>query len=272
VLAGERVALEQLVGRHHGWIYNLAVRMTGDPHEAEDVAQEALLVVLTRLSGFEGRSSFRTWLRRVVCNHVLNTRKRRREQLFAGFDAYGDAIRGAPDQEPPDPRSLPVDAGLLLEEVKVSCMMGMLLCLSREQRLTFVLGEVFGVGERVGSELLEISPEAWRQRLSRARRAVHGFMRTTCGLVDEANPCHCSRKARGMVASGEIDPARLAYAGRGSRAVAALCEERVSRLGALHEELCAELFRGHPLLDPPAVEDTLRTLMARPDFREVLEL
>ena len=70
--AGDREALEALIVRHQPWIYNIVVRMVYDPRDAEDATQEVLIKVLTKLSTFEGRSRFRTWLYRVVVNHVLN--------------------------------------------------------------------------------------------------------------------------------------------------------------------------------------------------------
>ena len=58
---------------------------------------------------------------------------------------------------------------LLVDEARIGCTTGMLLCLDREQRLVYVLGEIFGVTDVVGGELLEISRDNFRQRLSRAR-------------------------------------------------------------------------------------------------------
>ena len=58
--SGSREALEALVRRHQGWVYNLAVRMLSHPQDAEDATQEILIKVVTRLSSFEGQSSFRT--------------------------------------------------------------------------------------------------------------------------------------------------------------------------------------------------------------------
>src|SRR3984885_12244399 len=75
--SGDRKALEGLVQRHQGWIYNIAVRMLFQPQDAEDATQEILVKALTRLSSFEGRSSFRTWLYRVVFNHLLNVKRGR---------------------------------------------------------------------------------------------------------------------------------------------------------------------------------------------------
>src|SRR5271156_3950351 len=90
--AGDRQALEELIQRHQGWIYNIAVRMLYHPQDAEDATQEILLKALTRLSSFEGRSSFRTWLYRIVVNHVLNMKRGRAEQAIISFSAYGQAI------------------------------------------------------------------------------------------------------------------------------------------------------------------------------------
>ena len=69
---GDRVALEKLVLRHQAWIYNIAVRMVFRPHDAEEVTQEVLVKVITRLGTFIGQSSFHTWLYRIVANHFLN--------------------------------------------------------------------------------------------------------------------------------------------------------------------------------------------------------
>ena len=91
---------------------------------------------------------------------------------------------------------MPADVKLLVDEARVNCTAGMLLCLDREQRLACVLGEIFGVTDTVGAELLDIAPDTYRQRLARARRDLHSFMNDRCGLVNPGNPCRCARKTR----------------------------------------------------------------------------
>src|SRR5436189_5452394 len=86
---GSRAALEKLVLRHQAWIYNIAVRMVFQPHDAEEVTQEVLVKVITKLSTFKGESKFRTWLYRIAANHVLNMKRRRAETQVTTFDAYG---------------------------------------------------------------------------------------------------------------------------------------------------------------------------------------
>src|SRR5260370_13982890 len=96
--SGDRQALEELIERHQTWIYNIAVRMLYHPQDAEDATQEILIKLLTRLSSFEGRSSFRTWLYRIVVNHVLNMKRGRVEVQHASIDfaSYGAALAATP--------------------------------------------------------------------------------------------------------------------------------------------------------------------------------
>ena len=132
---GDRGALEALVHRHQPWIYNIAVRMLYHPQDAEDAAQEILIKALTGLGSFEGRSSFRTWLYRIVVNHVLNTKRGRLEPEAMTFGCYGHGLDSTPDLDLPDQSSVGADVNVLVEEARITCTSGMLLCLDREQRL-----------------------------------------------------------------------------------------------------------------------------------------
>src|SRR5437867_2360106 len=144
---GDRAALEKLILRHQAWVYNIAVRMVFQPHDAEEVTQEVLVKVITKLSTFKGESKFRTWLYRIAANHVLNMKRRSAETKTMTFADYGAAIERTPDLDLPDRKSVPVELPVLVEEAKNGCTMGMLLCLDRKQRLIFTLGEVFGVSD-----------------------------------------------------------------------------------------------------------------------------
>jgi RNA polymerase sigma factor (sigma-70 family) len=141
---GDRAALEKVVLRHQEWIYNIAVRMVFHPHDAEEVTQEVLVKVITKLSTFKGESKFRTWVYRFAANHVLNMKRRSAETKVTTFADYGAAINSTPDADLPDPKSIPVALPIPVEEAKNACTMGMLLCLDRKQRLIFTLGEILG--------------------------------------------------------------------------------------------------------------------------------
>src|SRR6187431_178484 len=124
---GSPEALEKLVLRHQAWVYNIAVRMVFQPQDAEEVTQEVLIKAATRLSTFQGQSKFRTWLYRIASNHVLNMRRRGGEVGDHTFPTYAAAINNTPDSELPDPKSVPVDVPMLVEETKIACTAGMLL-------------------------------------------------------------------------------------------------------------------------------------------------
>src|SRR6266566_9640711 len=211
---GDRAALEKLVLRHQAWIYNIAVRMVFQPHDAEEVTQEVLVKVITKLSTFKGESKFRTWLYRIAANHVLNMKRRNAETKVTTFADYGAAIEGTPDLDLPDSKSVPVALPILVEEAKNACTMGMLLCLDRKQRLIFTLGEILGTSDTVGSEVLEMTADNFRQCLARARRDLHSFMNNQCGLVNKSNPCRCPKKTKGFIEHGHVDPRHLLFAGQ----------------------------------------------------------
>ncbi len=266
---GDRQALEDLIVRHQIWIYNIARRMLYRLDDAEDATQEILIKMITKLSSFADRSSFRTWLYRIVVNHVLNVKRRERAEPLT-FAVYARALDRTPDLDPPDQTTMPADVRLIVDEARVGCTSGLLLCLDEEQRLIYILGEIFGVTDVVGSELLEISRDNYRQKLARARRDLHSFMQGQCGLVNTANPCRCHRKAQGFIRAGYIDPAKLVFAAERVthvREVAVKTLEGLERLDADY----AEIFRAHPFHQSPDFVTSVRNLLQKGDVKAILE-
>jgi RNA polymerase sigma factor (sigma-70 family) len=269
---GSREALEKLVLRHQAWIYNIAVRMVFHSQDAEEVTQEVLIKAITRLSTFQGESKFRTWLYRITVNHLLNMKRRGGETEVQTFSSYADAINDTPDLDLPDPKSVPVDVPLLVEEAKISCTTGMLLCLDRKQRLVFTLGEIFGASDTVGGEMLEMSADNFRQNLSRARRDLYQFMHGQCGLVNANNPCRCAKKTKGFIEAGHVDPEHLQFVPLHLRRITEAAEGIVRTIENAVDEQYAAIFRDHPLLEPKDQIDWLRQLLDRGDIGKALHL
>ena len=67
---GDAAAFDEIYSRHRRFVYNLAVRMTGNQADAEDLTQESFVSVLRRVGSFRGEASFTTWLYRLVINQV----------------------------------------------------------------------------------------------------------------------------------------------------------------------------------------------------------
>ena len=270
--SGDRTALEELVLRHQAWIYNIAVRMVFQPHDAEEVTQEVLVKVITKLSTFKGESKFRTWVYRIVANHVLNMKRRSAETHVTTFAEYGTAINRTPEGDLPDPKSVPVALPILVEEAKNGCTMGMLLCLDRKQRLIFTLGEILGASDTVGADVLEMTADNFRQCLARARRDLHSFMNNQCGLVNKSNPCRCPKKTRGFIEHGHVDPHRLLFVPEHVERVREVAGEAVREIDDVVERQHAALFREHPFLRPVDEAHWLRRMLEREDVRGALHL
>ena len=269
---GSRDALEKLVLRHQSWIYNIAVRMVFRVQDAEEVTQEVLIKAITRLGTFREESQFRTWLYRITANHVLNMKRRGGEAEGQVFSSYAAAINDTPDLDLPDPKSVPVDVPLLVEEAKISCTMGMLLCLDRKQRLIFTLGEIFGASDKVGSEVLEVTPDNFRQSLSRARRDLYQFMHGQCGLVNANNPCRCPKKTKGFIQAGHVDPGQLQFVPLHLQRISEAAEGIVRTIENTVDEQYAAIFREHPFLEPKDQFEWLRKLLDNGDFGAALQL
>ena len=258
--AGEGAALEAVVAAIEKDVRRLAQRFLWNPQDAEDAAQETLVRVVTGLAGFRGDSAFRTWVYRVACNTLLALQPRAAEQRAISFEEFeADLARGLAD--PPD------DAGpeqaLLLEEIKVGCTLAMLLCLDREHRLAYILGEILELEHREAAQAMEVAPAAYRKRLSRARERINALMLSRCGLIREQNACRCARRTGTAVALKRVDPQRLLFAS--SLEQARRFPQVLAEIRRLEEaRRAAALYRSHG--DAPASRSFaswLRDLVAR---------
>ena len=268
---GSREALEKLVLRHQAWIYNIAIRMVFLPQDAEEVTQEVLIKAITRLSTFQGESQFRTWLYRITAIHVLNMKRRGGERVPQTFTSYADATNETPDLDLPDPKTVPVEVPLLVEEAKISCTTGMLLCLDRKQRLIFTLGEILGASDTVGSEILEMTADNFRQSLGRARRDLYQFMHGQCGLVNPNNSCRCPKKTKGFIEAGHVDPGQLQFVPLHLRRISDAAKGVVRTIENTVDEQYAAIFREHPFLEPKNEVDWLRQLLDNGDLGTALQ-
>src|SRR5690349_9330458 len=103
---GDRDALGELLFAMKDLVYNLAIRMLGNPADAEDASQEILIRLMTGLDTFRGESSFRMWVYRVASNHLLTTRKRQAEERTESFEALASNLQsGLGTNQPPSKTS-----------------------------------------------------------------------------------------------------------------------------------------------------------------------
>ena len=165
---GEREALGRLAGALRPLICRWALVMTGDPHDAEDVAQLVLMKMMTAMEGFDGRSRVTSWVYRITRNASLDHRRRRRGERRLAERAEWLARVEAPGLDDP------------LDEIEMKRTLRLIRTLLRElpmrQREVFDLVDLQGLEPREAAELLEMNPSTLRVHLLRARRRMRSEM------------------------------------------------------------------------------------------------
>ena len=157
-VAGDRNAFSDLLERHYGLIYRVAARMLGDGVEAEDLAQDVCVGLVTRLASYGGQSRFTTWLYRVVVNAARdamrrNATRRRNEQEFAEQDGLGDRQIGIGGED-----------SVWLQQV-----LGQL---SQELRTTVILVLAEGLRHGEAGKILGVSEATVSWRLHQVRKQL----------------------------------------------------------------------------------------------------
>ena len=207
--AGDKSSLETVILNIQDLVFNLSLRMLGTFPDAEDASQDILLKVMTHLSSFKGESSFSTWVFRIAVNHLKGYKKHMFAQFPLSFEFYGDDIRNAKTEDIPD-LTQNVEQAILAEELKLSCTNVMLQCLDTESRCIFILGTMFKVDSRIAGDILGITPEAYRQRLSRVRKKMADFLTEYCGEYGKGK-CHCADRVNYAIQSHRIHPTQLYF-------------------------------------------------------------
>jgi RNA polymerase sigma factor (sigma-70 family) len=269
-LGGSKTALGHLLKQHYNFIYNVALRFVLNPEDAQDLTQEAIIKVITKLSQFNQQSEFRTWLYRIVFNHFLNTKRQKMEHAVVSFDEYGLALDSIPNQE----LSAFEEKELAekVEDAKIGCMVGMLLCLTREQRLVYILGEIFEIESKTGAVLVGMSAENFRQLLSRARKDLYHFMNNKCGLINTRNPCRCPKKTKGFIQAGWVNENNLQFNNHFLKRISDLAIPKSNQCDDLIEEKYGALYKDHPYYDRDKSNELLQKLTGDSDLKDIFNL
>ncbi len=266
---GDKKALQTLIIRHQLFVYNLALKMVGNTADAEDITQEVFIKVITALAKFEGKSKFRTWLYRITVNHFLNNKKKNSKLKVVNFESYFNSIDAIPsfdlnDQEEKEFRDT-------IEEIRINCTSGMLLCLSKEQRMIYILGEMFEIDHNLGAEILGITPGNFRIKLMRTRKDLYNWMNKKCGLVNTANPCRCSKKTRGYIEKGKVDPTSLQFNTRYTAQISDFSKGNAVEFTNTVDELNKKVFQSHPAQTPIQASKIVDEILNNDLIKSILE-
>jgi len=164
---GDEEAFGELLERHQARVYNHALRLMGNPQDAEEVLQDTFVQVFRNLEKFEGRSRFSTWLYRIATNEALmRLRKaRRKREVFLEDTTEGERERCREGM-----RVLarsPLD-DVLDEEIR-NQLARLLAELPEEYRAVFAMRDIDGFSNAEVAEVLGITVAAVKSRLHRSR-------------------------------------------------------------------------------------------------------
>ena len=157
--AGDRAALDALLRRHFDLIHAVCSRIAGNPADAADATQEALLAIVRGLPRFDRRAAAGTWMYRVATNACLDELRRRRRRPSPGLD---DTVVDRPDPSPALDTS--VTDRLTLDEAIAR--------LPEDFRVAVVLRDVQGMDYAQIAEVLDIPIGTVRSRIARGRQAL----------------------------------------------------------------------------------------------------
>lgn len=205
--AGNKDALDRVVTNIQDRVHHLAMRILVDPEDAKEATQEILILVVTKLALFDGRSKFETWVYRVSVNYLISAKRARNRAPGLTFEAFREDLHDG----------LVADTGMsaedtvMLNELRVSCTMALLLCLEIDQRVAYVLGDILQLGHEEAAATMSISAAAYRKRLSRARAAIVDFTSRQCGIVAKSARCTCPKRLPAALKLGRVAPGRQTF-------------------------------------------------------------
>jgi RNA polymerase sigma-70 factor (ECF subfamily) len=176
---GDTTAMERLILKYQNRIYNVVLRMCGNPDDAAELSQETFVKVIESIDKFKGKSSFYTWLFRIAVNLTLNHIQRNARTATRSLDAEETEPEGGTqqllkdflsDERAADPAVLAQSRELC--ELARKC----LLELDEPQRTVVVLRDIEGMDYAQIAEVLNIELGTVRSRLSRARSNLRDIL------------------------------------------------------------------------------------------------
>lgn len=170
VLAGDRDRFRELVERYQSRIYGLALRLVGNPTEAEDLTQQSFIEAFRGLRSYDPHRSFSTWLTCIALNNCkdhLKSHKRRERQLIGDVDQGGALFTGR----------LPPPDQLLTAQERAELVTAALMRLDSKYRVPLVLKDVEGWSYNEIQQELDLPLTTLKIRVVRARAKLQEQLR-----------------------------------------------------------------------------------------------
>jgi RNA polymerase sigma-70 factor (ECF subfamily) len=165
-LEGDSSAFATLVQRHQTRVFNLCLRILGNPDDARDASQETFLTALRKLTQFRGDAAFTTWIHRVAVNACYDElRRQRRRPMLHVAPPDEDASHRIPEPGPPAPDHAEDVAGTL-------DMAAALARVPEDFRVALVLADVQDLPYEEIARILDVPVGTVKSRVHRGRVAL----------------------------------------------------------------------------------------------------
>jgi RNA polymerase sigma factor (sigma-70 family) len=218
--SGDALALETLCARVRPMLVRHARRLLGRSADVEDAVQDVLMLACARLATYRWEGSFAGWLYAIATRSVL-----RRAALAPHEAALAVELADRALVSDHDPMT-EAEWRLVEQDLHLACTVGVLTGLSPDARRLYLLGEVLAVPDRVGAQVAQVTPAAYRKRLERARRAVAQAVRDAApAAADRTRLATAARELDDLARLGEL---HRAHARRSSAEGAVRALERVA--------------------------------------------
>ncbi len=173
---GCQASFEEIVRRYETKAYNLAMRLTRNQEDAEEVLQDVFVTVYRKVAGFEGKSKFSSWLYRITVNAAFMKLRKRRQDHSVALEDVMPNLHSITTLAPQNTFSIPCDSLAVSNEVR-QALEGAITRLPEEYRAVFVLRDIDGLSNKEVGDILDLSIPAVKSRLHRSRLMLRKRLR-----------------------------------------------------------------------------------------------
>lgn len=186
------MGIEDIVNEYGPYIYKYAMKLACHPQKAEDLVQETFISVWKNIGQLKDEKALKQWLRTICFNHFLmDYRKNKHEniQLYDNIEELEAEGKVLVTQIPNPEDEIVVEDSI--KKIQNGCFYAMVRKLTLHQRITFSLIDMFGLSISEVAEILQVSEQAAKGLLHRARMNLDSFFAGHCNIIDVKNPCSC---------------------------------------------------------------------------------
>ncbi|MFZ5965974.1 MAG: RNA polymerase sigma factor [Bacillota bacterium] len=186
---------EEFFHKHVMYVYNFALRLSCDPHIAEDLTQETFMNAWRSREQLISQDAVKSWLRKICLNMFLMKNRKEKGKIELSYDELTDLEMDGKAFQAVSVEPSPEDEVIVdetIKELQNGCFLAMARKLTLNQRIVFSLIDMFGLSMDEVADILGLSKSAVKGLLYRARMSLDDFFNSRCNLVKVDNPCSCT--------------------------------------------------------------------------------